>query len=366
MRILMPLGSVGGVGGVERCTSEAAVWLGRGGCGDRVDALYTGFAADDSALEAAVTSMVRVPALDVRLSTGVRALSRLAPAVRAALHARPDVVYVNRFEHLPVAFAARILTRVPVVCHLRYFSERRGLAWKSRMVDRFVAVSHATAGEWIAAGLDARRVDVIPDGVDTDRFRPPEPGERRTARERLGVREDTTVVLYFGRIHGEKGVDLLVDAWERLHVSPAKAELVVLGVSARADSYQSGLMARGVPGITWLPARDDVLPILHAADLVVAPSRHESFGRSIVESMSTGVPVVATTVEGIPETMKGFEEFLVAPDDPGALADKIEATMRWRADDAGLGARCRDHVTTRFSQEASLMGLYDVLRSVAR
>ena len=367
MRVLMPVANVGGLGGVERRTADAARWL--TDHGDRVDVLFTDRTGADRELEDAAASLAAVPALDVRLSEGVQAARRLAPAVRAGVRARPDVVYLNRFEHLPTALGVRAAARTPIVCHLRYFTPHGGLGWKSRTVSRFVAVSRATADQWVAAGLRASRIEVVPDGIDLERFRPPTGAERAAARAALGVGPDTLVVLYSGRVHGEKGVDVLLDAWERLALDPGAARLVVLGAQAPGEpvsGYEAALVARGVRGVQWLPARDDVLPVLHAADLAAAPSRHESFGCSIVEAMAAGVPVVASRAGGIPETLAGFDELLVPVDDAPALAHRIEEYAHWRTQEPGLGERCRAHVVSRFGREPSLGALRDVLAEVAR
>ena len=367
MRVLMPVANVGGLGGVERRTADVARWL--ADHGDRVDVLYRDRVGTDTELEGAVATIAAVPALDVRLAEGLDGARRLMPAVRAGVRTRPDVVYLNRFEHLPVALGVRAGARAPIVCHLRYFSPHRRLGWKSRAVSRFVAVSRATAAQWVSAGLDASRIDVVPDGIDVQQFRPASDAERSAARAALGVAPGTVVVLYSGRIHGEKGVDVLLDAWQRLALHPDVAVLVVLGATAPdgpVSGYEADLVARAVPGVVWLSARDDVLPVLHAADLAVAPSRHESFGCSIVEAMAAGVPVVATRAGGIPETLVGFDDLLVPVDDAPALAARIRETAGWRATEPGLGERCRAHVVDRFSREPSLGAIRDLLAGVAR
>lgn len=361
----MSVDRLGGYGGVEHSTLTSARWL--AARGHRVDVLYRELVGDADALLPGIASATQVPTFDARLRQPVAGLRSVLPAVRAGLRRRPDVVYINRFQELPFALGVALASHTPIVCHLRYVGVHQGVAAKSRMVRRFVAVSGAMADIWAAAGVDRTHITVVPNGIDPDAFPAADPAARRAARRALGLPEDAFVAVYCGRIHPEKGVDLLIDAWEKLGLPENEARLVVLGLGAdpTTGSYEAGLMARGVPGIEWLPARHDIASVLHAGDLAVAPSRHESFGRSIVEAMATGLPVVATRVEGIPETLAGFPRFLVDPEDAGALADGIVRTRAELQRDPSLSAACRGYVLDRFTVEASLRALESVLRESA-
>jgi glycosyltransferase involved in cell wall biosynthesis len=97
--------------------------------------------------------------------------------------------------------------------------------------------------------------------------------------------------------------------------------------------------------------RTDVVTPLHAADVVVVPSIYEEpFGRTVIEAMSTGRPVIASSVGGIPEILTGgLAELLVAPGDAGALAAKLAEVLDWRTGRPDLGPRCADHVARHFT-----------------
>jgi glycosyltransferase involved in cell wall biosynthesis len=117
---------------------------------------------------------------------------------------------------------------------------------------------------------------------------------------------------------------------------------------------------------TWVGHRLDVRPLYHAADVAVVPSRWgEPFGRAVLEPMSSGIPVLGSIDGGIPETLTGrFGEFLVAPDDPAALAEKLARVRGWREREPDLGTACRNHVVRNFSLEREIDGVEGLFSDV--
>jgi glycosyltransferase involved in cell wall biosynthesis len=151
-------------------------------------------------------------------------------------------------------------------------------------------------------------------------------------------------------------VDVLLEAWKRLGVSPERARLVITGVSDPDDGYVRGLQAGAPPGCEWIEMRRDITPMLHAADVLVLPSVwDEPFGRIVIEAMATGLPVVAAAVGGIPEIMGGeFAQMLFPKGDCAALAEQLRTLEHWRRDDPDLGARCIAHITEGFTLDRSV------------
>ena len=109
----------------------------------------------------------------------------------------------------------------------------------------------------------------------------------------------------------------------------------------------------------------EVLPMLHASDVLVLPSRwDEPFGRVVVEALATGRPAVAAAVGGIPEILRGeFSGLLFPRGDAGALAERLNALRDWRRDDPALAAHCADHVAENFSLAAYVTRIEDVFAS---
>lgn len=132
-------------------------------------------------------------------------------------------------------------------------------------------------------------------------------------------------VTFTGRLHPEKGPDLLVEALARLR-TPVRAYLLGDGPAAAAVAEQVralGLQA-SVRLVGWSaePAR-----YVAGAAVHVVPSRQEAWSQSAVVGLALGTPVIGTAVEGLPLTLGEGRGVLVPPEDPGALAQAIETVL---------------------------------------
>jgi glycosyltransferase involved in cell wall biosynthesis len=305
-------------------------------------------------------SMEQVPALDLGAHHFLRDAPRLWPAFRAGVRAHPDVIYLNRFRPLPWALGTAAVARAPVVCHLHGFigiekpMVNRALG---RLTARFICVSQFVRDGFVAMGGDPDRTDVVHNGIDVDEYPVGGHEERRAARAELGLSDEPFIVMYFGRVVPEKGVDVLVEAVAQLArdlSSGAGAGAVeLLMVGPQPDEAYAKRTFDAAPGVRihQLPMRNDVVTPLHAADVVVVPSVwEEPFGRTVIEALSTGRPVIASAIGGIPEILTGgFARFLVPPGDAAALATKLGEVLDWRAREPELAEACTEHVARNFS-----------------
>lgn len=279
---------------------------------------------------------------------------RIIAGARIASRTRPDIVYVHNFSELLWALTVRIRTGARIVDHLHdVTSSGRGyMQLIGGRVSRFVAVSEWMRGEWVRNGLDAGRIEVVPNGIRSADYPRSSAEETMRCREAFGLPRDAFVVLYAGRIEPLKGTDILLDAWQQLALPPETARLLILGgrPDLVIDEYEQQLRDRAVPGCDWQLMRPDVVSAMHAADVLVLPSvGDESFGRVIIEAMSTGIPAVASAVGGIPEVLSGeFERMLFPRGDAAALAARLAALADWRRSDPALSDRCAAHVARRY------------------
>jgi glycosyltransferase involved in cell wall biosynthesis len=364
LRVVTAVHGTSPTGGVEIQSLQVAEELARRG--HALDVLYVEpgpFVADYRRSSHSVT---KVPRVDYWFATGRRSRLRdgveLVPAVWAAARRRPDVLYGNRVYSTGWSVPAGMLTRTPVVCHLHGHSDLSPtrIAHLNRHVSRFVVISQFVADRWLASGLDPTKVVVVHNGIDPAAY--PEGGlpERARARRELGLPEDVFVAGYVGRLDREKGVDLALSAWRLLDLSPEVARLLVVGsptVRQDADAYRAELEALAGPGVTFLPGRADVVVPLHAADVVVVPSRwDEPFGRAVIEALSTGRPVLASAVGGIPEILEGpMARFLFEREDVETLAEQLSSLRGWREHEPQLAVGCRSWVQQHFT----LAGMVD-------
>ncbi len=308
-------------------------------------------------------SVTRRPIFDFARSSAPRDLLRMTPAVVTAATKKPDVVYPNRFAEIIWAAAAGKLSGAPVVCHLHECRHARPGSFPNRHVRRFIAVSEFLRRQWVALGLDADRIDVVHNGVSGDDYPMGGLEERASARERLGLEQEGFVALYYGRLDPEKGINVLLEGWQRLGLGGSEGTLLIVGSPsahlADGAQYAASLRESAPPGCLWLPAQADVVVLLHAADVVVVPSLwDEPCARVIIETLATGRPAIVTRTGGSPELLDGaLERFLTDPGDAGMLASALAGLVDWRDHEPALATVCRDHVRERFSLDHLVEGV---------
>lgn len=189
---------------------------------------------------------------------------------------------------------------------------------------RIIAVSNA-AKAFIEHFTDVS-VDIIPNGVDDELFRPLSESEKDKVKEGLGL--DGRVVLYVSRMSPRKGPHVLLNAFQRVVKEMDDITLLMIGSGEmlpflKAQAKFLGIAER-VRFMGYAP--NELLPKLYAiADVFALPSTtSEAFGIVVLEAMASGVPVVATTVGGIPEVVqKSGSGLLVPPGDEVALGRAI-------------------------------------------
>jgi D-inositol-3-phosphate glycosyltransferase len=189
-------------------------------------------------------------------------------------------------------------------------------------------LERAAIGRLYAANAD--KITVIPLGVDIEQFRP---GSKDVARAELGL-EDEHVILFVGRIEPLKGVDILINAAAIIESDVDCTVLIVGGdTSSRAQVEKLRSLARekGIEKrVTFVGAVDhEKLPLYYnAADVCVVPSHYESFGLVAVEAMASGLPVVASRVGGMTDTVKhGETGYLIPWLCPEPFAERIELLL---------------------------------------
>lgn len=182
-------------------------------------------------------------------------------------------------------------------------------------------------------GADASRINVVPPGVNLDRFRP---GDRAGARRRFGFGGEPTIV-FVGRLQPFKGTDVAVHALARLRRMVPDARLVIVGGDSprgnRGERIRLRLTARRLGVSDRLRfvepvTHDELADLYRAADVVVVPSASESFGLVALEAAACGTPVVATAVGGLRLIVRDGETgYLVARRDPGAFAGALSRVL---------------------------------------
>ena len=176
-------------------------------------------------------------------------------------------------------------------------------------------------------GADPAKIAVVPCGVNLDRFRPV---KKADARKQLGFDDNESIVLYVGRFSPLKGIDRLLKAMTRLR-QQKRLRLVIIGGDGRTapDSIELQRLSSelGIQHLVRFAGRieqDDLPPYYSAADLLVVPSYHESFGLVALESLACGTPVIATAVGALDSIiLEGKTGCIVADPKPPVFAKAI-------------------------------------------
>jgi glycosyltransferase involved in cell wall biosynthesis len=218
-----------------------------------------------------------------------------------------------------------------------------------------------------------RTVEIIYTGVDGERFRPVAAEERTRLRRRMGNDiageswgVDTIVITTVARLSVQKGLGDLVQAAADVLERRPQARFVIIGAGDRRAALAAQIACAGLTRQVFLAGSrqpEDVARWLAASDLFVLPSHFEGIPLSLLEAMAAGCPPIATRVGGVPEVISGDAVgVLVAPHQPGQLADAIMRLSERPDERARIGAAARARITRDFDREAGYartLALYD-------
>jgi len=269
----------------------------------------------------------------------------------------------------PDGVAAVLLGRVlrcPVVVTLRgsivrlsgYRLHRPQLRWALTRAERVLAVADYLGQVAVAIGVPGHRIRVIPNGVDLASFAP---AERAEARRTCGLPEERTILLTVAALYSWKGQHMVVEALPGLRERYPNILYVMVGASrAEEPSYVASLKRRVAElglehHVHFAGPRPhaELARWYNAANLFVLPTRSEGCPNVLLESLACGVPVVATSVGGVPEIIRQGREGLLSPyGDLSALRDALLEGLERRWDGQALVGRAREFDWTDAAEQA--------------
>jgi glycosyltransferase involved in cell wall biosynthesis len=223
--------------------------------------------------------------------------------------------------------------------------------------------------EWVP--LAERKVTLLYNGVDTDRFGAVDPTARAAIRASLRITPDAPVITTLSVLRPEKGIGDLIEAMAMIHQQAPLAHLLIVGDGPDRHRLSDLATSLGLNDrIVFAGHRDDVPGILAASDVFVLPTLGDVLPTVVAEAMAAGLPVVASDVGGLGEMVAdGVTGFLVPPGSPDAVSERCLALLGDAAMRERLGARGKDLAVERFDarrQAASLVDLYNGLLGVPR
>jgi glycosyltransferase involved in cell wall biosynthesis len=281
---------------------------------------------------------------------------------------QPDLIH-SWMYHSNVAIAI-VLKTIPTAMRSRHVAAVRAAAGHvevqsrttrlvrrldaklSKHFDRLVFNAHSAREQHKRLGYDVERAVVIPNGFDTDKFRPV-PESRSAVRHGLGVSTEPLVGI-IGRYHPVKGHLNFIRAAAAVAARGVACKFVLVGAGCdgRNAELQRLLEQHGIEDRTLLLGeRADVERLVSSLDVVVSASISESFPNAVGEAMACGVPCVVTDV-GDCAYLVGDTGWVVPAEDPTALSTAIAAAVSSPAPlAAGRGLRARERIRARFSLE---------------
>lgn len=313
-------------------------------------------------------------------------LHHLAYSLFVALDVRRrgfDTVHVFNFtQFISVIRKLNPTVTVGLHMHCEWVTQLDAAVVRRRLARTDVIIGcsdYITRGIRTAQPAMAGKCTTVRNGMAADRLLTPGAGlAPRRAEERR--------ILFVGRLSPEKGIHVLVDAFRYISQAHPDVYLDIVGGHGSAprefmvdlssdplitslsrfytDGYDAHL-ARQLRGdwstrvsFVGMVANSDVHQFYDRADVFVFPSLYEAFGMPPVEAMAAAVPVVASRIGGLPETVQhGVNGLLVPPEDPRALADAVCELLEDGAKRERMGRAGRDWVRNRFSWDQITMDL---------
>jgi glycosyltransferase involved in cell wall biosynthesis len=281
---------------------------------------------------------------------------------------QPRVVHTHGYRADVIGGAVARAHRVPTVSTVHGFTGGR---WRNRLYERvqYFALRRADAVIAVSAplvqrladnGVPRHKIHRIPNG-----FAPlVHPMTRATARQRLGIRAETLVAGWVGRLSKEKGADVMLDA---LAESDPRWHLSIIGEGDEFEHLQrQAVMLRITDRIVWHGSIADAGSLLTAFDAFVLSSRTEGTPITLLEAMNAGVPIVATRVGGVPDVVSASHAVLVPSEQPSMIAEALSEVEQVPSAATDRSTRARERLLQSFSLPAWLDAVEAVYAAAAR
>ncbi|MDD4981255.1 MAG: glycosyltransferase family 4 protein [Candidatus Omnitrophica bacterium] len=292
--------------------------------------------------------------------------NELSPKILLSLIELTKVVKANHIDILhshsrTTQVLGCLLQRLTGVKHIftchgffkRRFSRRVFPCWP----DKIIAISDQVREHLINDfKLRAPRIDLVYNGIDTDKFSPPSFEDRQKAKLKIGLRL-SPVVGILARLSDVKGHRYLIEAMKDVLPVYPRAQLLIAGEGKMEKELKKltedfGIKANVIFVTNTLNARE----VLSAIDFFVMPSLNEGLGMALMEAMSMGLAVIGSSVGGIKTLIKDMENgLLVNPKDPRGISQAIISLISDSKKALDLGRNAHKHMANNFSRDKMVL-----------
>jgi glycosyltransferase involved in cell wall biosynthesis len=267
-----------------------------------------------------------------------------------------DVVHVHGFGlETFAAMAARKITGKPLIVkpstagagtkldrYARLCSSLPGSGGVWDAVDAWISISEQTTADLLRMRVPRERIAFVPNGVDTDRYRPLAPDAREALRRELGLAPDELLIVTASRLAPHKRADLLARAFVGLLPDFPRARLWVMGDGEQRSELQGWLDAStgGERVKLWGHVKAGALKRhLQAADVFALLSLWEGLSNALLEAMACGLPPIVSAVSGMVDVIQpGVTGLAVPPDDEAGARAALRELLEQSERRAAMGA----------------------------
>jgi sugar transferase (PEP-CTERM/EpsH1 system associated) len=273
--------------------------------------------------------------------------------------AKVNLVHSHNWGTFLYSVVAAKLARVPII-HGEHgktqndlepigMLKRQTKSLLGRRVDRLVTVSQSIAAEWASYGVSLERIQWIPNGVDTERFRPRT--DQIECRLRFGLPEGDLLIGGIGRLDALKNYEVLLVAFAKIANEFPSLHLSLLGDGPCRERLLRKAKQFGVADrVSILGWRPDPENFLTALDIFVLPSKYEGMSNVVLEAMASALPVVCADLPAHREVFEPSRDGVVVSPCNGEMLAKVLAELcRDPERRKSLGLAARKQVVSRFS-----------------
>jgi glycosyltransferase involved in cell wall biosynthesis len=362
-------------GGVEQVTYHIAVELVRRGHEVAVVTLNTCNASPMENLNgihvyrAAPIELTNILGIQSSISREVVKLMR-----EVCRREQSDVLHANNLYFYTTIAACLNLKSlgIPLVTtlHVGSISELDGIAhyaatiyersigrWILRKSNHIVAVSQAVKRHAETLGMDPCKVSVIPNAVDTLKFRPPSLEDKRDGVVRVG---------FIGRLISNKGAQYLVEAAPHILRDFSNVEFQIAGDGPMLHELEHRVEQLGIEdAFNFLGTVRSNVEFIQSCDILVRPSLTDGMPLTVLEAMACGVPNVATRIGGTPEILQDADTgYLVQPKSVDELVSRISKLAADAELRTEMGYRARGFIEKYYSWDQAVDQLSAIYESV--
>jgi glycosyltransferase involved in cell wall biosynthesis len=324
-------------------------------------------------VEKALDSNIQVDLIDERFRFDVRVVEELKRVVE---HKKPDVIQTHNVKSHFIMRLSGLWRDIPwIAFHHGYTTTDFKMRaynqldrWSLRKAHRVVTMNKIFAEQLMQAGASRKGTRILHNAIDVESILNVNLEEAIKLKTRLGIAEEERVIIAIGRLSQEKGQVDLVRAFATLLQQQAKLQtkLVIVGEGPEREKLEQEINSLKIKeDVVFAGQVSNVKPFYAIADLMVLPSHSEGSPNVLLEAMAANVPVVTTSVGGVPEIATDKENALfVEARNSKALAQAISQLLNDREFARKLATNAQQRVIKNHSPQSRLRSLLEIYREL--